>query len=73
MGKKWEMKRAPNDSCQASLIFFFAGTCFTLWRDIVDHQSSYTRQDEMFHTMHLSADPLCRVSENQTLLVGGFI
>jgi len=37
------------------------GTAFMLWRDVIDHLSSYTAPDPSFHTMHLSTDHRHRV------------
>eukprot|EP00094_Tigriopus_californicus_P008076 TCALIF_07773-PA protein Name:"Protein of unknown function" AED:0.24 eAED:0.25 QI:0/-1/0/1/-1/1/1/0/439 len=46
---------------QIQILLVEKGTCFTLWRDVIDNLSKYTCQDAMFHVMHLSHDHLCRV------------
>eukprot|EP00095_Tigriopus_kingsejongensis_P011490 snap_masked-scaffold56_size446035-processed-gene-1.3 protein:Tk11490 transcript:snap_masked-scaffold56_size446035-processed-gene-1.3-mRNA-1 annotation:"PREDICTED: uncharacterized protein LOC103522562" len=46
---------------QIQILLVEKGTCFTLWRDVIDHLSKYTCQDPMFHVMHLSHDHLSRV------------
>ncbi len=37
------------------------GSCFTLWRDVVDNLSRYTAQDPMFHVMYVSTDHASRI------------
>lgn len=37
------------------------GTCFSLWRDVIDNLSRYEAADDMFHVMHVSTDHLSRV------------
>ena len=47
---------------QIQLLLVEKGTCFTLWRDIVDNLTRYTTtQDGLFHTFHLSTDHSVRL------------
>ena len=41
---------------QIQLLLVEKGTCFTLWKDLIDIHSQYNSQDEMFHVFKLSTD-----------------
>ena len=46
---------------QIQILLVEKGTCFTLWKDVIDNLTKYTAQEDLFHVMHLSGDHLCRV------------
>lgn len=47
---------------QIQLLLVEKGTCFALWRDIVDNLTRYTcTPDSLFHTFHLSTDHSVRL------------
>ena len=46
---------------QFQILLVEKGTCFALWKDVIDNLSKYTSQDQLFHVMHISTDHLCRV------------
>ncbi len=54
--------KAKNAKCrQIQILLVEKGTCFVLWRDIIDNLSKYQEFDHLFHVMHLSTDHLSRI------------